>query len=103
MAHISISHVSHKHTLRFVEDMDGGSPEGKANADGGSSRGGGGSAVSSSSRDSLYRHFDKLTKDEQVHVMPHVMISCVLLIMCWCQCGCVRVCVRMYIQIYICV
>mmetsp|Transcript_42784 Transcript_42784/g.68692 ORF Transcript_42784/g.68692 Transcript_42784/m.68692 type:complete len:199 (+) Transcript_42784:152-748(+) len=58
---------------KFVEDMDGGSPEGKANADGGSSRGGGGSAVSSSSRDSLYRHFDKLTKDEQVAVLKDAL------------------------------
>jgi hypothetical protein len=55
-------------TLRFAEQqLD--SPESRPGLNGGSISGKASSRVTSSSRDSLYKHFDKLTKEEQVMVL----------------------------------
>lgn len=54
---------------KFVEELEATSPTGKVN-DGMSSKG---SAVTSSSRDSLYRHFDRLTKQEQIAVLKDAL------------------------------
>jgi len=53
---------------KFSEELEGNSPE--KLQDGASSKG---SLVTSSSRDSLYRHFDKLTKEEQVAVLKDAL------------------------------